>query len=51
MKFPKYKICEVKLMTVLGFWELAEISEIAEFFIKWALSIVKLADEEKTKNI
>ena len=33
--------------TVLGFCELAETSEVAENFIRGALGVVKLSDEEK----
>ena len=32
---------------VLGLWEVAETLEVAEIFIRWALSMVKLVDEEK----
>ena len=32
---------------VLGLWELAETSEVADIFIRGALSFVKLVDEKK----
>ena len=38
--------CQIPPAMVLGLWELAETSEVAEICIRGALSNAKLVDEE-----